>query len=95
MQSIRTRYLGPTNTRGTRIKAISASGESTTVARDHAHDVQADERRAAVALCRKLGWSGCDRMIRAGLTNDESVFVFLPESCRCPSSAFQGLRRRR
>ena len=95
MQSIRTRYLGPTNTRGARIKATSASGQSATVGRDYEKDVQADERRAAVALCRKLGWSGCDRMIRAGLTNDESVFVFAPESCRCAATAFQGLRRRR
>lgn len=95
MQAIRTRYLGPTNTRGARVKAVSASGLSATVGRDYAKDVQADERRAAVALCRKLGWSGCDRMIRAGLTNDESVFVFAPDSCKCSQSAFQGLRRRR
>ena len=95
MQAIRTRYLGPTNTHGARVKAISASGLSATVARDYEKDVEADERRAAVALCRKLGWSGCDRMVRAGLTNEESVFVSLPPSCECPSTAFQGLRRGR
>ena len=50
MQSIRTRYLGPTNTRGARIKATSASGQSATVGRDYEKDVQADERRAAAAL---------------------------------------------
>jgi len=95
MQAIRTRYLGQTNTRGARVKAISASGLSETVSRDYAKDVEADERRAAVALCRKLGWSGCNQMIRAGLTNEESVFVSLPPSCKCPSTAFQGLRRGR
>ena len=95
MQAIRTRYLGPTNTHGARVKAISASGLSATVARDYEKDVESDERRAAVALCRKLGWSGCNQMIRAGLTNEESVFVSLPPSCKCPSTAFQGLRRRR
>ena len=94
MQSIRTKYFGPTNNRGTRIKATSTSGQSVTVNRDYAAEVSVDERRAAMVLCKKLGWSGCDRMIRGGLTNDESVFVFMPESCKCPTSAFQGRRRR-
>lgn len=95
MQCIRTKYLGPTNNRGTRIKATSASGQSVTVNRDYAAEVNVDERRAALALCKKLGWPGCDRMIRGGLTNDESVFVFMPESCKCPTTAFQGRRGHR
>ena len=94
MQAIRVKYLGPTNTQGSRIKAISASGLSVTVNRGYAGTDYQIEHKAVKALCKKLGWNNCNKMIRAGLSGDESVFVFLPESCSCPSSAFQGTRKR-
>lgn len=94
MQAIRVKYLGPTNTQGARLKATSSSGLSVTVGRRFSGSDSANEREAVVQLCKKLGWHGCDKMIRAGLSGDESVFVFLPESCSCPASAFQGTRRR-
>ncbi len=94
MQAIRVRYLGPTNTKGSRIKAMSADGKSVTVSKTYSDDVS-DEKRAVAALCKKLGWTGCDRMIRGGLSGSESVFVFLPGGCSCPDSAFKGLRGKR
>lgn len=56
MQAIRTVYLCPTNTRGSRIKATAAAG-SLTVDYDHALDV-ANHRVAAEALIAQLGWAG-------------------------------------
>lgn len=95
MQAVRVKHLGPTNTRGARVKATASSGLSVTVGKTYSGGDYDDERRAVKALCKKLGWSGCDKMIRGGLSGDESVFLFLPESCSCPQSAFQGLRGRR
>lgn len=57
-QAIITKYLGPTETLGTRIKATSASGISVTIYRDYAVDIEEDHARAAQALAEKLGWSG-------------------------------------
>lgn len=58
MQAIETRYLGPTNTRGARIKATSASGISRTVPYDHAENSEGAHWQAAKALAESLGWSG-------------------------------------
>lgn len=75
MQAIVTKYLGPTNTRGARIKATADAG-SVTVGYDHsahnAHDV------AVVALREKLGWAGeYGDMIRGSLPgNGGYVYVF-------------------
>jgi hypothetical protein len=72
MTAIRTKYLGPTNTRGARIKA-TANGRSITRPLDHA--TSGAERHAIVAraLARKLGWSGT---LIAGSVADGYVFVF-------------------
>lgn len=56
-QAIETRYLGPTNNRGGRIKA-SAWGGSVTVGYDYALDGQGNHRAAADALIAKMGWNG-------------------------------------
>jgi hypothetical protein len=56
-QAIETRYLGPTNTKGGRIKATAWAG-SVTVGYDYALDVQENHKAAADALIAKLGWTG-------------------------------------
>ena len=56
MQAILTKYLGPTNTRGGRIKATAAAGSITI---DYPHELscgQPAHRAAAEALVKKLGW---------------------------------------
>ena len=56
MKAIMTKYLGPTDRRGARIKASDLDRNSVTVSYDHAsHDPHRD---AAVALIRKMGWHG-------------------------------------
>lgn len=54
-QGIETRYLGPTDTKGGRIKARAWAG-STTIAYDHALSIEGNHRAAAMALVAKLGW---------------------------------------
>ena len=56
-QALETRYLGPTNTKGGRIKATAWAG-SVTVPYDHALDTQDNHRAAANALIAKMGWIG-------------------------------------
>ncbi len=56
-QAIITKFLGPTNTRGSRIKATAEAG-TITVPWDYALNVTDNHRAAAAALIRKMGWGG-------------------------------------
>jgi hypothetical protein len=53
MQSIVTKYIGPTNTKGARIKATSCGGFSVTVPFDYEGN---EHETAARELCKKLKW---------------------------------------
>lgn len=55
-QAITTKFLGPTNTRGSRIKATADAG-SITVIYDHRLSVDANHRAAAMALVERCGWT--------------------------------------
>ena len=57
MQAIRTRYYGPSDTRGTRITA-KCEGGSLTIPRNYSLDVEQDHARAAQKLAERLGWDG-------------------------------------
>lgn len=54
-QAIVTKYLGPTNFKGSRIKA-SASAGSIVVNWDHDRDTDENYRAAAMALVKKFEW---------------------------------------
>lgn len=56
-QAIVTRYYGPTNTRGSRVKATCDAG-SLTVSWDYALDAPENHAAAVYALAHKLGWAG-------------------------------------
>ena len=59
MNTIRTSFLGPTNTRGSRYKAIAGDGRkgfTLTVEADHALGLEDNHYRAARLLIQKLGW---------------------------------------
>jgi hypothetical protein len=56
LQGVLTRYLGPTNNRGTRVKAVTPSGDALTVPWDYSQGESENHRTAAVALLEKLGW---------------------------------------
>lgn len=55
MQAITTKYIGPTNVRGSRIKATAQAG-SITLNWDHSLNPDQNHCAAAKALANKLGW---------------------------------------
>lgn len=55
MQTIETRFIGPTNSRGSRYKATCEAG-SLTLAADYRLCPEDNHRRVARALIEKLGW---------------------------------------
>lgn len=63
-QGITTRYLGPTNSRGSRIKAVarkaSSWGPEMSLTEPRAYQLNTDEDHTRVAklLAAKLGWDG-------------------------------------
>ena len=78
MQAIVTKYIGPTNSRGSRVKATCQAG-SITVGWDDGLDQDDNHDAAAVALARKLGWTGPSygKMARGALPSGAgNVYVF-------------------
>lgn len=57
MQAIVTKYIGPMNFRGSRVKAMAQAG-SVTVEYDSALNVEANRDAACRALVAKYGWWG-------------------------------------
>lgn len=82
--AITTRYHGPTNTRGSRIKALARKAEtwgdthhkemSLTDSWDHAHSIEENHARVAKLLATKLGWAG---VYVAGALPDGTGNVFV------------------
>ncbi len=62
MKAITTKYLGATNFRGSRIKAVAADGDKNppqvTLAYDHGLNIDENHKKAAIALAWKLDWQG-------------------------------------
>ena len=56
--AITTRYLGPTDRRGSRVVASAGDGRRLTVGWNSALNVEANHRAAALALRNKLKWTG-------------------------------------
>ena len=54
MVAILTKFIGPTNYRGARVKAFTSSGHRIIVPWDHAHNVEENHNAAAIALYRKI-----------------------------------------
>ncbi len=58
MVAILTKFIGATNSKGSRVKAFTESGLSVTVSWDHALNSQDNHAAAAKALCAKMDWHG-------------------------------------
>lgn len=56
-QAIVTKYIGPTNSRGARVKATAQAG-SVTVPWDYSLSVDDNHARTALRLADKFGWRG-------------------------------------
>ena len=74
IQAIVTKYFGPSNVRGSRIKATASAG-SVTIGYDHSLNIEDVHLKAAQALADKLGWKG--KMVQGGMPDGNGyVFVF-------------------
>ena len=74
MKAIETKYLGPTNYSGSRIKATDNDGNSVTMPYDYELNSYENYRLAAIELCRKMNWKG---NISGGYTKKGMVWVFV------------------
>lgn len=80
MQAIQTKYMNPTNVRGSRIKAICGAG-TIIVPYDSELDPLANHEAAAQALCDKLGWTEANSFphtVAGQLADGTWVHTFLP-----------------
>lgn len=73
MKAITTRYVGPTNSRGSRIVASAEGVRAVSVPFAYEGDVYQAHEKAALALCKKYGWGG--RLVGGG-TKKGYVWVF-------------------
>lgn len=80
MIAIETKYLGPTDYRGSRIKAYTVNGQSLTISYPHELSGEACHRKAAEELREKAGWSG---ELVSGSTKGGYAFVFIPQGVVC------------
>lgn len=74
MKAILTKFICPTNFRGSRYAASDMDGNRVVVDADHALDSEENHRRAAEALRLKMGWKG---PMAAGTTREGFAFVFV------------------
>jgi hypothetical protein len=79
-RAIRTRFAGPTNTRGSRIIADAGDRQSrVTVDYDHALNTDQNHAYAAVLVTRKMGWTGeYYPPLAGGGYGNEYFWVFQP-----------------
>lgn len=74
MQAIQTKYLCPTNTKGSRIKATCAAGSVTI---DYPHELSGMDchAKAAYALLAKMHWDY--KLVGGQLANGDYAFVMV------------------
>jgi hypothetical protein len=82
MQTIKTKFLSPTDTKPARVKAITTSGIKMLLSWDHGCDTYENHVAAAKALAEKLKWTG---QWHGGSADDgEMIFV-----CICGLPVFE------
>jgi hypothetical protein len=77
MQAIQTKYMGPTNTKGSRIKATCAAGSVTI---DYPHELSGMDchAKAAYALLAKMHWDY--KLVGGQLANGDYAFVMVDQA---------------
>ena len=77
MKAIQTRYLGPTETKGERIKAWADGWGSVTVSHDYGLRPEEEHERAARKLLERAEYVDNDpELVWGGLPNGDYVFCF-------------------
>lgn len=74
MKAITTKFFGPTNFRGSRVKASDGDGQQITLGWEHALSSEENHDRAALALCAKMNWPG--KLVR-GWIKKGYVYCFI------------------
>jgi hypothetical protein len=74
MQAIQTKYMGPTNTKGSRIKATCAAG-SVTIGYPYELSGMDCHAKAAYALLAKMHWDY--KLVGGQLANHDYAFVMV------------------
>jgi hypothetical protein len=75
MKAITIKYVGPTNTKGSRWIATAEGGHKVTVSYDYALNSEQNAMEAAKALCKKLDWKGTLAVGQDAKGNYQAVFV--------------------
>ena len=73
-KAIITKHLPATNHRGSRIKATDDDGNTATISYPYEASGEASHRKAADALCAKMGW---DNNLVGGSLKRGYAFVFI------------------
>jgi hypothetical protein len=89
MKAIAVKYISASNLRGSRIKAFDSDKHSVTIS--YSHELSGDNvyAKAAIALCKKMGWTG--RLVSGGVKiagSSYEVFCFV-ESHGMEQSIFE------
>lgn len=74
MKAIQVKYLGATNTRGSRWKAMAEGVKSVTKAYNYRVDAEENAFQCATDLMEKYGWDG--QLVSGRLPNGDYVFCF-------------------
>jgi len=93
--AILTKYLGPTNYRGSRVKAYTEDWHIT-LSWDHALNSDENHAAAALALCKQQGWDNENELMEAwSPTGGVFVFSGMPERNKAKiRKAFKAYRAR-
>lgn len=84
-QAIQVKYLGPTDTLGSRMKATARAG-AVTIGYNPALSSEQNAETAMLALVKKCKWDECPATWQGGvLPNGDYVFVRLPVSAQWES----------
>jgi hypothetical protein len=75
MKAIITKYHGPTNTLGSRVSAEDSDGNRVYVSRDCSLHIEDSHKDAAIALCKKMRWTG--KLVGGDFGNGQRIFVWL------------------
>jgi len=76
MKAITTKFLGPTDTLGSRVKAYDLDGNQATLPwRRELNDVD-NHKLAVVALCRRMGWD-TPAQLAGGYVKGGMAWVFV------------------
>ena len=82
MKAITTKYIGPSNVKGSRISASDGDGNRAIVSYDCALNSDENHAKAAETLLKKMSWDG--EMV-GGWTKDGMAWVFVKGAPRIGS----------